>query len=382
MDTAGSSPAPGAGPSTLPPRPRRDSRLDIVRGWLQLSIFASHASGSWIGAWLIHGRWGLSDSSEQFVFLSGFMLGSVFARKQLRDGWRGAAADLLGRAGRLYRTHLAVFALFGLAVVAAGATLLPGEAARMGWQTLLTDPRAALPLALLTLYQPNFMGILPLFVWCMLLLPPFAGAVARWGNRVLAVPLGLYAAAWAVLLATPAAARWEAGIGFDPFTWQALFLLGAWLGRRALLHGRAVPAGGRWLPAVTAAAIAVLLAGLLLRRGLDGALPDLLDGKKDLGPGRFLHAMALAWLVATLVPREAAWMHRALPRALAMIGRHSLSVFCLGLFLSWAATVAFRLLPATPLLDPLAIGTGALLLTAFAAWRERASAGLRIAAPA
>ena len=74
--------------------PPRDLRLDIVRGWMQLTIFASHAAGSWIGHWLIFGAWGLSDSSEQFVFLSGFTLGWVFARNAARGGWRSAAADM------------------------------------------------------------------------------------------------------------------------------------------------------------------------------------------------------------------------------------------------------------------------------------------------
>jgi hypothetical protein len=54
--------------------PPRDARLDLIRGCLQLPIFASHAHGSLIGAWLIPSAWGLSDRSEQFVFLSGFSL--------------------------------------------------------------------------------------------------------------------------------------------------------------------------------------------------------------------------------------------------------------------------------------------------------------------
>ncbi len=84
-------------------RPPRDTRIDVIRGWLQLTIFASHAAGSWIGAWLIHGTWGLSDSSEQFVFLSGLMLGSVFTRKSLRDGFAAGARDMAMRTLRLYR---------------------------------------------------------------------------------------------------------------------------------------------------------------------------------------------------------------------------------------------------------------------------------------
>ncbi len=349
-----------------------------MRGWLQLTIFASHATGSWIGAWLILSPWGLSDSSEQFVFLSGFTLGSVFGRKAARDGWRAAGADLLQRTWRLYRTHLTVFVLFLLAVCAAGATVLPGEAQRLGWGALLAQPLSRLPGVLLMLEQPALMGILPIFVWCMLLLPGFAALEARWGDRALLAPLALYGGVWALIGAAPDL-RWEDGIGFNPFAWQLLFLTGAWLGRRALLHGRALPFDAAWARAMTAGAVAVLAAGLALQLRWHGfvgwplpaAAPDWLGDKKDLAPGRFLHAMALAWLVAACLPREAPWMHRALPRWLGAIGRHSLSVFCVGLFLSWGASAVFRLAPPAALLDPLLIGAGCLALGLFAQWREQ-----------
>ncbi len=124
----------------------------MARGWLQLTIFASHVAGSFIGGWMIHASWGLSDSSELFVFLSGFTLGSVFARKALAQGWRAGAADMLARAFRLYRIHLTVFILFGLMVTAAGSTFLPGEAQRLGWGFLLARPHQALPGVLTMLY--------------------------------------------------------------------------------------------------------------------------------------------------------------------------------------------------------------------------------------
>ena len=78
--------------STTRPAPARDTRLDLLRGWLQLQIFASHAHGSLIGAWLISAAWGFSDSSEQFVYLSGFALGSVFTLKAHRGGCGPRAA--------------------------------------------------------------------------------------------------------------------------------------------------------------------------------------------------------------------------------------------------------------------------------------------------
>ncbi len=367
----------------MPPRPARDTRLDIVRGALQLVIFASHATGSWIGVWLIPASWGLSDSSEQFVFLSGLTLGSVFARKAARDA-AAARADLLGRTWRLYRTHLLVFALYGLLVCAAGATLLPGEARRMGWTPLLAHPLARLPGVLLMVEQPSYMGILPLFIWCMLLLPGFAALEARWGNRALLAPLALNGGVW-VLRAVAPPLGLEDGIGFNPFAWQAIFLIGAWLGRRALLRGRALPYAGPWARVATVAAVAVLTGGLVCQLSWHGFIAPFADrlewlsDKKDLAPGRLLHALALAWLVAALVPREASWMRGAVPRWLAGIGRHSLSVFCVGLFCSWAATAVFRLAPPLPLLDPLVIGAGCVVLGGFARWREQRRAAARMA---
>ncbi|HEY0419700.1 MAG TPA: OpgC domain-containing protein [Acetobacteraceae bacterium] len=373
----------------VPARPPRDQRLDVVRGWLQLTIFSSHVAGSFIGGWMIHGSWGLSDSSELFVFLSGFTLGSVFARKAARGGWREGAADILGRAWRLYRIHLTVFFLFGMMVVAAGATFLPGEARRLGWGFLLDQPQRAVWGVIAMLYQPAFMGILPVFVWCMLLLPGFAWLEARFNSWALAVPLGLYGTVWAFGLQAPSMAP-EGGIAFNPFAWQILFMLGAWLGRGALLVGRALPFDAPWAGAATGCAAIMLLTGLLLRLSWYGFAPwpapvpevAWMVGKEDLAPPRLLHAMALAWLVARFVRSDAVWMHGWLAANIARIGRNSLEVFCLGLFLSWAGSTMLRLWPDRAWLDPVIISAGGAMLAAFAFWLERRRVRARMAVPA
>jgi hypothetical protein len=357
-------------------RPSRDTRVDIIRGWLQLTIFASHAAGSWIGAWLIHGAWGLSDSSEQFVFLSGLMLGSVFARKSGRESFLAASRDMAVRTWRLYRTHLITFFLFGGMIIAVtDAGLCPGEVKRLGWSFLVAHPAHAIAAGLTTLYQPNYMDILPVFIWSMALLPAFAWLEGRIGAWALAAPFGLYLAAWLFGL-TPPSLGPDTVIGFNPLAWQMLFMVGVYLGRRMLLNGRAIPPSR----GLTIAAVAALIAGLVLRLSWFGALPFNLGvpesawiiGKDELALPRVVHALALALIVARLVPREAPWMHTLLGRWLAAAGRHSLQVFCLGLFLSWAVTAVFRFLPhQMMLLDPPLIIGGCAILLWFGMWRDR-----------
>jgi hypothetical protein len=358
-------------------RPPRDIRIDVIRGWLQLTIFASHAAGSWIGTWLIHGTWGLSDSSEQFVFLSGLMLGSVFARKSSREGFAAAAADMAMRTLRLYRVHLITFFLFGGMIIAVtDSGLCPGEVTRLGWSFLVEHPGRAILAALTTLYQPNYMDILPVFIWSMAALPAFAWLEHQIGPWALAAPIGLYLAAW-LFDVTPPRLGSGTSIGFNPLAWQVLFMLGAYLGRRMLMFGRTVPPSRT----LTIAAALVLIAGLILRLNWFGALPfDLgvsenawIIGKNELALPRVLHALALALIVARVTPRDAPWMHTMPARWLAAAGRHSLHVFCLGLFLSWWVTAAFRFWPRLMVwLDPPLILTGCAILLWFGMWRDQA----------
>ena len=360
----------------LSARPARDVRVDVIRGWLQLTIFASHAAGSWIGAWLIHGAWGLSDSSEQFIFLSGLMLGSVFARKAALDGFQAASRDMRVRTLRLYRTHMITFFLFGLMIITvSAANLVPGEAKRLGWTFLTSHPSLAIPAAFTTLYQPNYMDILPIFIWSMAAMPAFVWLEARFGAWALVPSVLLYLAAWLFGVSPPSLSP-DTEIGFNPFAWQVLFMVGAHLGRRMLLLGRAMPLS-RWL---TWASALVLAVGLLLRLDWFEALPfhlgltenNWIIGKESLALPRVVHALALAYLVGRFVPKSAPWMNVALCRWLAAAGRHSLQVFCLGLFLSWSVTAVFRACPEQiRWLDAPLILAGCAILLGFATWRDQ-----------
>ncbi len=369
----------GGAPMTVPPTPARDLRLDVMRGWMQVSIFVSHIVGTGL-FWGIHATWGLSDSSEQFVFLSGLGLGSVFALKSVRQGFAGALRDLTARLRRVYVMHVSVVAVFAALVFWADARLAPGEVERLHWTLLAEAPAEAVLGLLLTLHQPDFTGILPVFVWCMALLPAFMWLAGRIGAWALLPPAAGWASVQLFGLEVP-------GLGgtpleFNPFAWTFLFLLGAWFGRQKLLTGRALPARA-WM---TWAAAAVVLFGLHARLVGHGIVPEfgpgaaLLEGKTELAPLRLLHALALAWLVARLLPREAGWMQGRPGWALAAIGRNSLPVFCLGLFLSWGAGLLLRCYGAEAWwLDPMLVAAGIAALALFAARMEQGAARSRAA---
>ena len=353
-------------------RPPRDQRLDVLRGWMQVSIFISHAAGT-MGFWFIHAAWGLSDSSEQFVLLSGLALGSVFTLKQHRDGFRAAWRDIAQRTARLWRIHLTVFVLFGLMVLWADRVVgLSGEIARMQWSLFAEAPWLAIPGGAVLLHQPNFMGVFPVFLVCMLALPGFVWAVGRFGARAMAASVALYAAAQVFGPVIPGIGGTE--IDFDPFAWQLLFMTGAWLGRGTLLGEAGVPRH----PLLIAGAMGMVAFGLWVRligHGIiDGPAlePVVFVGKEQLAFPRLLHALSLAYLVALFVPRSARWMGSAPAQAMAAIGRNSLLVFSFGLFLSYLYTVVIRVFPAQAgLLDAPMILCGIVLLVAFARRLER-----------
>ncbi len=370
----------------VPPRPARDLRLDALRGWLQLTIFMAHAAlvapgSTQLGGWIVHTAWGYSDSSEQFIFSSGLGLGSVFTLKFARDGIGPAMRDIWARTLRLYRTHFMLFAAFG-ALVFLGAFALgfTDDLARMGWNTLAERPAVALALIPPLIYQPQFMEILPVFIVCTLLVGPFLWLVERVGDVAMLLPAALYLATHIFGLALPAIGPEDYPVwGFNPFAWQFLYLLGAWLGRRTLLtEGRAVPHH----KALVALAVGILVWGFFIRIATYGWWPaawlpfgwvpplNWLIIKENLGPVLLLHGLALAYLCATLLPRDMAFLSRGYWPWLTAVGRHSLQAYCVGLCLSWGVAAVLRLAGYSLVLDAALLALGCAVLLCLGRWLD------------
>lgn len=328
-------------------RPPRDLRLDFFRGVMQLFIFVAHVPGV-ITAVLLHRNFGFSDSSELFVLASGYTLGSVFTLKMLRDGYRAAATDLLGRTWRLYRRHLVISVMFMLLVLATSLAVDGRDYVReIRLDALLAQPLEALARLALLDYQPKYLEILPLFV----VLTPLILLVLAIPQRFWWVPLALSLCVYAaVQLFEIAPVTWPSGEMwvFDPYSWQLLFVIGVLLGRAGLIGAVRLPRD----PALLWGALAFLLfaavqalpgslnyfLGFGLPVFLEETLQPLLD-KRHLAPLAAIHALVLSFVAIRLFAPQGSFFRGRITGLIAEVGRHSLEVFCLGLFVSFAGHV-------------------------------------------
>lgn len=320
----------------------RDLRLDFFRGLALFSIFLDHIPGNPVSRFTLQGT-GILDAAEVFILISGYTAGMVYGGVASGRGMLLATARIYHRVWQLYVAHVFLFVIF-MATVAHAVD-------RMSWGLyaeefraidFLREPGLAVVKALTLQFQPMYMDILPLYIVLLAILPPALLGFRRVPLLVLAGSAALWL--WVQIDARVALPAYP-GEGhvwyFNPFGWQALFLLGAWLGwRRSGTGTQGVPRP------LFHAALAVALAGFAIKTSwmlhhLYEPIPALLAqplwpylSKTDLSPVRFANVMALAILIVHLVPPQARFMTGAVARPFLVCGRHSLEIFCLGILLA------------------------------------------------
>jgi hypothetical protein len=213
----------------------------------------------------------------------------------------------------------------------------------------LGEPTETLEHVLLLQFQPSLLNILPLYILLLLIFPFVLLAMRQHMLLALAPSAALYLAVqiWGINLpGYPADTSWY----FNPFAYQFLFVIAAMFGF-ARVRGMVVLPAWRWLMplALAMTAIGAIVQGLWTLHDLFPNMPALVtipvwaDDKTTLPPLRILNMLALAFLVARLVPRNA-WFIRSTPGwLLVMCGQNSLYVFCLTILLSVLANIVFIL---------------------------------------
>jgi hypothetical protein len=187
--------------------------------------------------------------------------------------------------------------------------------------------------------------VLPTFVLLHLSFPALLWLLRRSAAAALVASIALYGAVQLFSWNLPAWPRGE--WYFNPLAWQMLFVFGAWY---------AMEGAARLQPLVRSN-VALALAVLYLAfsfwvalswqlHALEAFMPETLAkliypiDKSNLAPVRLLHFLALAVVVARLVPRDWSGLMSPLMIALIRCGENSLAIYCLGVLLAVVARVA------------------------------------------
>ncbi|MEI8145896.1 MAG: OpgC domain-containing protein [Alphaproteobacteria bacterium] len=323
----------------------RDTRVDLFRGLALIVIFIDHVAGNVLSR-VTPSAMGLSDAAEYFVLLAGYSAALAYGTAFNRDGIVQGSAQVVARIWKLYMAHLGLF-LFMAVAVAFMATKFgnPLYYEHVAILPFFQDPATALVQIASLMFLPNYLDILPLYIVLLALLPALWGLARIAPMLALLASGGLYAAAWSLDLTLPNLATGGTWF-FNPFAWQFLFTVG-------LVAGHATLSGLRLSASrlLFVGAVAFLAFGLINAApwtalpGLDAlALPDgwrIEADKTNLSPWRLVHALALAYVVARLVPVNAAWLESTPARLFTEAGKHSLPLFGLGVILSLLGTFVF-----------------------------------------
>lgn len=323
----------------------RDLRLDLFRGIALWLIYLDHIPSN-IVAWLTIRNYGFSDATEIFIFISGYTAAFVYGRAMQEHGFIVSSARILKRAWQIYVAHIFLFAIYmaEIAYVARGFdNALYAE--EMGILDFLKRPDETIIQALLLKFRPVNMDVLPLYIVLLLLFPPILWLLQRAPAMALAGAALVYTAAWEFAWNIPA---YPSGVWFfNPFAWQLLFVFGAWC---ALGGAERLTRLSRSRVMLVLVIVYLLFAFFITMTWyfprLGHAVPKWFEeliypiDKTNLDVLRFAHFLALAVLTVHCIPRDWPALRSRMLRPAIICGQHSLEIFCLGVFLAFAAHFA------------------------------------------
>jgi hypothetical protein len=322
--------------------PGRDLRLDLFRGLALWLIFLDHVPNN-IVAWFTIRNYGFSDATEIFIFISGYTAAFVYGRAMVERGFVVAGARILKRCWQIYVAHVFLFAIY-IAEIAYVASSFenPLYVEEMNALDFLKTPDVTIIQALLLKFKPANMDVLPLYIVLLVMFPFALWLLIRNASLALALAVGLYVLTWEFgwNFESYPSGHWF----FNPMAWQLLFVFGAWcaLGGAVRLAPALRSPITAWLAiAYLAFSFAVTLTWYFPRLGF--FIPHWLGewmypiDKTNLDVLRFAHFLALAALTVRFIPRDWPVLQSPWLRPAILCGQHSLEIFCLGVFLAFAA---------------------------------------------
>lgn len=358
----------------LPPE-GRDLRLDLLRGVANWAIFINHIPNN-VVTWLTNRNYGFSDGADLFVFIAGYAAAIVYAKSMLTQGFAAGTTRLLERAWQLYVAHVLLLVIHLAAVGWVAQTYQESHLLdEFNVASLVERPVPTLAQGLLLKYKPLNLDVLPLYIVLLAACPPLLWLMLRRPDVTIAGSLVLYFAARQFGWNLPS---YPSGVWyFNPFTWQLLFMFGAWCALGGASRARKVIRAPAMLLIGGAYLIFALLMtmaghfetfGKLFPQSLVSAFNP--NDKTNLAPYRVVHFVVLAILVARMMPIYWSGLRYRWLQPLVVCGQRSLEVFCVGLFLSFVGHFLLELISDSFLMQVLVSIAGIGLMTGFAYYRS------------
>jgi hypothetical protein len=358
-----------------------DLRPYLLLGIATWFLFLDHVPHNAVSL-LTMRNFGFSGAVDLFVFVGGYTAAILYGRMMLERGFVVTATRIFKRLWQLYAAYIVLFVIYinliGYVARQSAAPALIGEFNVTG---IVDHTIRTLIHGLLLRARPLNLDVLQLFIVLMATFPFVLLGMIRRPNITVAASIALYFAArqfdWN-LSAFPDG-HWY----LNPFCWQLLFVLGAWLAlglptlTRAVhrLRTFAVLRAAAWLYLLFA--LAVTVAGNFSQASF---VPDYLrdtvspNDSENLAPYRVLHFLALAFLFTHVVPRNWSGFRWPALRPIVKCGHEWLAAFCAGVFLSFAAHLVLVNSPDSIAMQILVSFGGILIMTAVAyyvAWSKR-----------
>ncbi len=323
------------------PKAKRMPALDALRGlflvWMTFTHMPTHFSD------LVNQPLGFVSSAEGFVFMSAMLVSHVYLRQATEDP-SGMRAKLWRRTLKVYGYHLLMLAC-AFTVAAEFATRTHRLAVYNLLNFYLAHRVVAILGAVLLIYCPPLLDILPMYVLFLLITPMLLTAVVRrgWGWVLgasgavwIAAQFGLRDVVHDLLVRVthlPIPVQ-ETG-AFNLFAWQGVWIAGLWLGAKSVEGD--VPL--KRIPGYAVAVCGVVCVFFLgvrhnwLGPHLTQELLGLQLDKWRIGPMRLINLAAFVVVCY--------WLRRYLLRLVSVepfltLGKASLQVFCAHVFFVFA----------------------------------------------
>ncbi|MGD0290317.1 MAG: OpgC domain-containing protein [Candidatus Binataceae bacterium] len=323
----------------------RDLRLDFCRGVALIIIFIDHVPDNPLSSWTLR-NFSFCDAAEVFVLISGIATYLAYGSRLARFGFAECAKAVGRNCVRIYLSHLLLLTVIaGFMLWAASRFPATDYIDSLKLQWLVDDPARAVFAAMMLSYLPRLTDILPLYILLLTIAPVLIVMVKRDYRMALLLSAGVYVLAWAHgwnLSADKYGREWY----INPLTWQFLYTIGMTLCHLSRNEPQVLPWRRGWLFAALAFLIVTaIIAWPLNQLGLTQIAPFSYVWPADktfLAPLRVVNVLALLYVFVFYVSPRAPWLKKRLAAVCISCGRHSLTVYGMGLVLSCIGYVVIQ----------------------------------------